>query len=142
MAKLIDSSVTTQAQQLRNEGLTVEKISEILGISKSSVSRHTIPSDGIVKSKSSTPNNPRDNGVCTVYRPDYRRDIRPSKIITEYTYGGVPFRVDYVNQSIELDVEKIKIDGIYSISDIDDLKQLGEALVGISFFFENCMKNL
>lgn len=139
----IDKSILTQAQQLRNEGITVEKIAEILGISRSSVSRNTIPADGIIKTRNYTPKDPtRSNSTVTLYKPDYRRSITPATISTEYTYGGIPFKVNYVEQSIELDTSQVKIDDLYCISDIEDLKQLGEALVGIAFFFEEKVKNI
>lgn len=80
--------------------------------------------------------------IITEYIPDYRRIIKPKKYSCKMVYGGIEFEVNYVEGILQiLNIPGIEDEcWIYDKDNIEELKNLGEALVGIASSFEHIMK--
>lgn len=86
--------------------------------------------------------------VVKHYIPDYRREISPNELSVNYEYGGIRFSVNKREGTIifknlkELvsgcDNDNIQFEpGEYDKNTIQDIINIGEALVGIGMFFKS-----
>lgn len=91
-----------------------------------------------------------NDNVVRHYVPDYRREIKPEEISQEYEYAGIKFSIDKKNHTLKfLNLAKhLRMespDGFddedreFTIMDIQDAVNVGEAIVGIGKFFESEM---
>lgn len=89
-----------------------------------------------------------DYNVVKHYIPDYRREISPNEISTNYEYGGIKFSVNkkegiiiFKNLSEIIsgcNTESIQFEpGEYDKTTIQTIINIGEALVGIGLFFKS-----
>lgn len=80
--------------------------------------------------------------IITEYIPDYRRIIKPTKYSCKMLYGNIEFELNYVEGILQiLNIPTIDSEEwIFDENNIDELKNLGEALVGIASSFKNMLK--
>lgn len=126
MPRLNNAATENVKNLLINNDLTVPEIASVCNVSLSTVYR--------IKANL-FPNNPGSKeGIITKYIPDYKRIIKPSVITVHYTYGGIAFKIDTINKSLLLDTQNMleKLNETYTLENIDELKFLGEAIVGIA----------
>lgn len=108
---------------------------------------HTIPIKSGVEIKPKMTNSDYCN-VVKHYIPDYRREISPNELSVNYEYGGIRFSVNKREGTIifknlkELvsgcDNDNIQFEpGEYDKNTIQDIINIGEALVGIGMFFKS-----
>lgn len=84
------------------------------------------------------------NSIVTEYIPDYKRIINPQRFSTQMFYGGVQFTVNHIEKTIVINsLDNFQQEGefIFDEHNIDELKSMGEALVGIACSFKDLVEN-
>ena len=121
-------------RKYKSQGKTLEEVSKITGRSKSTVSRYW---NGDFAHNS---DEQYVTGGVKIYTPHYRRQIKYQPVRTINVYGNIVFEVDKEDKILKLveynsetdTYEPMKFPTKFAREDLDELINIGEALVGIA----------